>query len=186
MGHDHLENIMNEDLNIGEKAANALRTAAAQTKALGTETSISVLQKFHVINLAEIQIGSIALQRGHSASAREYGQRLVSDHERMERELTLVAKGLNVDLREHGTDDKTQDLREKLDGITSSLREAGPEEFDQLLGDTMYKAHKEALAMGKNAETDVASADVRQLLRQMIPMLEEHVSLAERVQAAAH
>ncbi|HET9241283.1 MAG TPA: DUF4142 domain-containing protein [Oligoflexus sp.] len=176
---------MNENPGIGEKAGNIIRSATAQAAGIGTETTSTILKKLHVINRAEIEAGSIALQRGLSAAARDFGQHLISDHERMDREITQVARNFNVDLRDELSEESVRHLREKLEDVASNLREADPKEFDRIFGDSMYKAHKEAIAMTQNAEDDVSSDEVGQLLRSTVAALQHHVQLAERVQAQA-
>jgi len=48
------------------------------------------------INIAEIQIGHLVLKQGASEDVRKFGQRMITDHTRLENEITPIAAKIGI------------------------------------------------------------------------------------------
>jgi len=175
-----------DNRNIMEKAKDVIEAGVAKTMAFGKETDQSALQKLHEINLAEIQVGRLGEERGMSALAREYGARLVQDHEALDKRVMDVARDQRIDLSPSALTDGAKGLREKLHSIKSNIEQSKAADFDQTFADQMVKGHEKATAIAKHAVDDVKSDEVKNLLRTTIPALEEHLRQAEQLQGLRH
>ena len=74
-------------------------------------------------NRAETQFGRLALKRGHSATLRDYGTRLISDHGHLQDDLVKLAATRGMSARGYLTP-KDQRLYAKLDGLRGKQLDA--------------------------------------------------------------
>lgn len=102
-------------------------------------------------NMYEIQAGRIAMERGNSDVVREIGQALVTDHERLQRELeaAIEAAGLDQQL--------PTELEGRRQGLIDNLDAASDMDFDAAFLHQQEAAHLEAVALHEGFE---ASGDV--------------------------
>ena len=83
----------NNDKNPPATASGA--GAAAATNPGAAET----IAKVHDINARLIHVGKLGAERGTTSNVKQYGQRLVDEHQRLDRELTEIAQKRGVALR---------------------------------------------------------------------------------------
>lgn len=126
-------------------------------------------------NVAEVKMGELAQQRGHSEAVREFGEMLVEDHSSALKETAELSQDLKVIPPAQPTAEQTQkhDALARLSG----------EEFDRQFVAEMVKAHEETIAKyEQHAQSNVGDAKVREHAQELLPTLKEHLAMAERLQ----
>src|SRR5580765_7247746 len=71
---------------------------AGALAAQGVLSDDIVLRQIHRANLDEIRMGQLAQRNGSSAQVKQYGARLVSDHQATDQKVVALAKQLRIAL----------------------------------------------------------------------------------------
>jgi len=124
------------------------------------------------INTTEIRLGDIAQQRPTNADVKAFGKRMVTDHTKLNQELTSLAK-------EHGAvlpqalNQKHQELIDKLSKLSGS-------DFDKQYMTAMIEGHQNAVAAFEKESKNAAQSAVDKWAGQATPTLNEHLQLAQK------
>ena len=124
--------------------------------------------------LAEVKLGQLAEQQGGSDAVRQFGQRMVADHNRAGDELKVLAKNKQFSLpTEPGSDDQeVYDQLSKLHG----------HEFDTAYARAMVKDHQQdILDFQKEAGPNGTDPDIRAWAVTTLPILKQHLDMASRL-----
>ncbi len=112
------------------------------------------VQKATLANMAEIQLGQLALQHAQDSQVKQFAQMMVDDHTRALEQLRTVtsSQGLQVPSELDGKHQKLHDKLSKLQGA----------EFDRAYMDAMVDAHKDAEKLlkshaGKNGSASASN-----------------------------
>jgi putative membrane protein len=124
-------------------------------------------------NLLEVRLGEMAQSKAQSSSVREFGQRMVSDHSRMQNEWTAL-------LSKHGIS-HTPSLDSDDEQKVKQLQSLSGNEFDRAYMTLMIQGHQDAVTRFQNQGRAARSTEVRQLAESELPVLEQHSSLARQV-----
>jgi len=146
-------------------AVAAAPAEAAAAAAPSTQDS-DYLRAAHQAHLAEIAAGGLAARKGGSARLRELGERLVTDHTRLDRELGEVSTALALEL----PDGPTADQR----ALAVELEGASGLDFDSLFVSTQMDAHAKALSLGEKELADGSDPAVKQVARNAAPVIRAH------------
>jgi putative membrane protein len=171
-------------------AASGLLTAAvplssmhAQTKPptpLATsikEDSIQADSKFireaAADNLLEVRLGELAERKATNPTVKQFAQRMVTDHQKMEDQWTDMAS-------KHGMPFQPALGRlheQKLD----RLQRADPKAFDRAYMTAMIRTQLDDVTYLKNQADRVHSAPARKLVGYELPLLQDHLMSARQV-----
>lgn len=125
----------------------------------------------------EVQAGSIAEEKGHAASVKKFGKQMVQDHTKLNEKLdAAIAKSNNQALP------KKAPLDQKAQTLLRQFQSASAKDFDRVYIDAMVVAHKEDIA---EFESYAASGDdpvIRASAQKALPILKEHLTMAEQIQ----
>jgi putative membrane protein len=144
----------------------------------------SVAARLHHINRMEVTAGQIAEQRAQAQAVRAYGSMLVRDHQAADERLMVwvsqdeaakAALKRLADQRE-GTHEAAAEAR-----MLEKLRKLPPDRFDREFLTDMVRGHDQAIEMVSRARDQVASFDLRALLQDTLPTLNEHRRVARRL-----
>lgn len=126
-------------------------------------------------DLLEVRLGQIAEQRSVNPSVRQFAQRMVSDHSRLQSEWTSMASsnGMSVNPQLDNLD------QAKLAQLS---RLAGPE-FDRTYMNMIIQGHQDAVSRLQNEGQYAQSAPVRARVANDLPILQQDLSLAQQVGA---
>jgi putative membrane protein len=122
-------------------------------------------------NLAEVQVGQLAQQKGAIQGVKDFGATLVKDHQMANENATRVAEHMSV-MPPDKPGLKQQAVYEKLSRLSG-------EKFDREFAKAMVKDHQEDIAkyQAESQRTDAASAYAKETL----PKLHEHLKMAEEL-----
>src|SRR5438270_9367364 len=151
----------------------AARPAAADEKKLGDDAKF--LKEAISGGMLEVKLGELARDKGMDPDVKKFGERMVTDHSKANKELMALAekKGL-VPSRELMK--KHQEAYDKM----MSLRGA---EFDRAYMRHQVKDHEEDVAEFSKESRDAQDADVKACATKMLPTLKEHLEMARKVAA---
>jgi putative membrane protein len=150
-----------------------LSSSALAVAAQANQQDQAFLRKAHQSNLAEIQAGRLAQQKAASASVRDMGARLVSDHTRLDSRLRPVAGQLGVNLPGQPNAMQRQ--------VAAELSAKSGAAFDRAWVAAMIVGHRQALADGQ-AELQAGSSDqVQSLARSAAPVIQGHLTMLQQI-----
>jgi putative membrane protein len=128
---------------------------------------VQALNDLHRINFVEIQMGRLAKQKGSTADIREFGDRLVNDHQSNDRRVEDIARTYGIVLATPRMDEVEQTANDRMlaaSGIT----------FDNLFANSMDNEHTEEIQKFERVQATVRNPDVVALLNDAIPTMRQH------------
>jgi len=123
-------------------------------------------------NLAEVQVGQLAQQKGSIQGVRDFGAMLVKDHQLANEKATAVAQHMSI------TPPDKPGLKQKA--LYDKLSRLSGAKFDREFTESMVKDHQEDIAeYQKASQLTNAAADYA---KQTLPKLHEHLKMAEELE----
>jgi putative membrane protein len=123
-------------------------------------------------NLAEVQMGKLAQQKGATQQARSFGQMLTNDHQANQRKADQVAKQVGV------TPPTSPSAMQRSD--YNRLSKLSGAAFDRKFAAMMVEGHRKTISEFRR-EARMNDA-VGQYAKQTLPTLEKHLRAAERLE----
>ncbi|HEX5245053.1 MAG TPA: DUF4142 domain-containing protein [Tepidisphaeraceae bacterium] len=124
------------------------------------------------VNTTEIRLGDVAEHKGTNADVKAFGQRMVADHTKLNKELTTLAKQYDAVLPK-ALNTHHQQLVDKLSKMSGS-------DFDKEYMTDMIGGHEKAVAAFQKESQDHAQTAVDKWAGQALPTLKDHLQLAEK------
>ena len=122
-------------------------------------------------NLAEVQVGQLAQEKGGIQGVRDFGAMLVKDHQMANEKATEVAQHMSIK-----APDKPG-LKQKA--VYDRLSRLSGAQFDREFTKSMVKDHQEDIAKyQKESQLNGAAADYA---KQTLPKLHQHLKMAEEL-----
>ncbi|HEX6471764.1 MAG TPA: DUF4142 domain-containing protein [Streptosporangiaceae bacterium] len=131
------------------------------------------LASAHQAGMAEIEAGELASRKGATATVRSLGSMLVTDHTRLDHQLTTTAKHLGADLP---TAPSTAQIEEQHK-LTSATSGKG---FDVAFVGAMIAAHRTAIADGATEASHGSAPQVVSLAKRAAPVLRHHLMMFQQ------
>jgi putative membrane protein len=138
-----------------------------------SEADREFVNKAAIGNVAEVELGRVAVQRAARPSVKSFGERMVTDHGRAGAELATLARGKGMDVSKT-LDVSHQAMRDRLSGLSGA-------DFDRAYMSEMVRDHTEDVALFERAAQTASDADVKAYAARSLPMLREHLALARQV-----
>lgn len=126
---------------------------------------------------AEVQMGRLAAQKGQSQAVRQLGQKLVQDHSKANQELKLLAAQKNITL--------PSDIGTENESAIAHLKSLEAAEFDQAFIKHAVEDHQKDIQKFQTASQQTADADVKAFAQKELPLLQQHLKMAQDAQATA-
>jgi len=127
-------------------------------------------------NLAEVDVGKMAQQKGATQAVKDFGAMLVKDHQMANERAAQVAQQLSI-----AAPDKPN---MKQQAIAQKLARLSGIKFDQAFAEDMVKDHQEDIAQYQNESQ--LSGPVGDYAKATLPTLHEHLKMAEGLQISTH
>jgi putative membrane protein len=140
----------------------------------GTQLQDKVfLQKASEGGMAEVQLGQLAAQKGNSAEVKEFGQKMVEDHTRLNEQMKPIAGTLGLNAPKH-LNKADQAEYEKLSNLSGDA-------FDQEYITDMVKDHRKDLHEFRREETATSNPDLKQAVSQAEQVISQHLSMIQSI-----
>jgi putative membrane protein len=133
----------------------------------------SFAEKAAVGGLAEVQLGKLAVGRAASPDVKQFGQRMVDDHGKANRELMALVeqKGISVPTALDPTHQKEADRLAKLQGAA----------FDRAYIQHMVKDHQEDVRLFRTQAQQGTDPELKRFAADTLPTLEAHLNMAQNL-----
>ncbi|MDB6112863.1 MAG: outer membrane protein [Pedosphaera sp.] len=165
-------------LPAGTAAAGGTGTAtpgAAQMSATLTDADNQFMQRAAQDGKAEIRMGQVIVQKAQNQDLRNYGQRLINDHTRMDQQLAQIAARKTV-LLPTQADAAHQQMMDTLTSLSGM-------DFDQSALQDAIRDHQTDIQLYQQASTTLQDPDLRAFAQQSLPILQQHLDLARQLRA---
>ena len=129
--------------------------------------------KANMGNLAEIEAGTVAAQRGSSSGVKEYGNMMVTDHGSAQTTLRSIMNNLGIQAPD-SLDDTHREANRKL----SALKGAA---FDKEYIAGQIKDHQETIAMFEQEANSGSNSQLREFAASTLPTLRKHLEHVQRL-----
>jgi putative membrane protein len=129
--------------------------------------------KASAAGLAEVNAGMLAAKNGHDAMVRKFGQHMVDDHTKANKELIDLASKLKLKVAEK-EDAKHAKLGEKLAGLSGA-------DFDRDYAASQVKDHEEAVSLFEKQSKGGSDAELKEWAGKTLPTLRHHLKMAKEL-----
>jgi putative membrane protein len=127
-------------------------------------------------NMAEIQMGQLALQKSSDDQVKQLAQRMVDDHGKMQDQLKPVAEQMGVKV----PDGPSKGQMKKMDKMKSLSGDA----FDQAYIKDMVKDHKSDDSDFKQEAQSTQNPQLKQMVMQSDQIIESHLQQIQQIAQA--
>ncbi|WP_052213822.1 DUF4142 domain-containing protein [Belnapia sp. F-4-1] len=126
--------------------------------------------------IAEVQMGRLAQQRGHSPAVRRLGERMVTDHTQINQEMLALAQQKQITPPD-SMGAHHQAMYDRLAGMRGRA-------FDRAFAQAMVADHQEDVTAFQTEARDGTDPDVKAFAQRHLPLLQEHLQAAQRLEGA--
>ncbi|CAN5915130.1 hypothetical protein BH11GEM2_BH11GEM2_04210 [soil metagenome] len=157
-------------------AATPAATMTARAPATPALTDASILGTLDADNVSDSTAGSMAVEKGSSASVKEFGRMLMKDHHAMRVEGVAVAKKAGIT-----PETPSPDAAEKAvaDSLTSATKGAA---WDKAFIDHAVDGHTKVLQYAQDAANSTQNADIKAMIQKASPIVQKHLDKAKDIQ----
>jgi putative membrane protein len=124
-------------------------------------------------NLMEVTLGRVAQSRGSDTRVKDFGGRMVTDHTNLQQQLTTFTSTYGIGFTPGLSAQQQQEVN-RLQSLSGSA-------FDREYITMMVQNHQTDVSKFEDESRDADSPRVRELATQSLPVLRQHLSLAQRV-----
>ena len=118
-------------------------------------------------NLAEIEMGQLAIKNGKSKRVKNFGWLMVKDHGKANNKLTAIAQARKLFLPTKPADDE-QKMFSRL-----ATKQGG--DFDKAYVGMMIEDHKNDVKEFTEASTKIQDPDIKAYAKKILPVLQKHL-----------
>lgn len=122
----------------------------------------------------EVVLGQLAMQKAANPAVRDFGQRMVTDHQKANDELTKLVAQKGASLPDSSKKEEVMKARfNKLSGA----------DFDKAYMKDMVADHKKDVKEFQKEGEKAQDADLKSWVTKTLPTLQTHLDLSEKVEA---
>jgi len=125
--------------------------------------------------MEEVQLGELAKQKAGSPAVRDFGQRMISDHQKANDELKQIVQKKGALVPASLTHHETSRLEhlQKLSGA----------DFDKAYMSDMVSDHKKDVREFEKATKNLSDPELKAFAEKTLPTLQEHLTQAQNLEA---
>ncbi len=139
-----------------------------------SDGDLQFMRKANEDNLTEIMLGRIAQANSTNQAVKQFGERMVRDHSRLQNQAREAAQALGY-LLPAQLDQTHLQMVQRFSRLTGTA-------FDRDYARHMVPDHKKALAQFEYEAKNGQNPQIKTLAEKAIPILKEHLRLAEQLQ----
>jgi putative membrane protein len=169
---------MNTPANVKQRGSAAANTGASADEPKMTDARLAAL--LHHVNKEEIDAGKLAEKQGKSEEIKTFGQKLVTDHTKADKDLTAAAKKAGVSISESALATKDKEESKVDMNKMDQLKKMSGTEFDRTFAQVMSHDHEQVITMLRDHESDIKSPELKRLVSSLMPVLQSHKDMADQ------
>ena len=124
-------------------------------------------------NIAEVEAGRLAVQKGTSPAVKQLGQTLIADHTRAQDQLRQIAQQQGLRLP-NTPNQEQQAMANRL--LQAKQGRAG---FDTIFARDMVEGHQKAISEFQREEQTTKDPTLRSYAQTTLPVLQKHLQMSE-------
>lgn len=141
-----------------------------------TPQDVAFAREANMGSMLEVKLGQLTTTHTQAATIKSFGGEMISDHGAAAKRLQALAKSQGLQL-------PTQLDAPALIAVKKFARLYG-KKFDQHYVTAMIVGHRDALALFQKAARECKNTDLRMFAKQTIGMIQHHLQMIEKIQAA--
>jgi len=158
-------------------AVAAVALALGPALASAQTADVAFVREAATDSFAEIELGRLATQRAASDAVKRFAQRIVADHTLANQDLAPIAASKGVDMPRE-LDIQHRAIRDRLVTLSG-------QEFDRSFMAEMVRDHTKAVSLFQQEAQTGGDPAVRAYAQRQLPILQEHLRLAQDIHARA-
>lgn len=124
-------------------------------------------------NMAEVELGQMAVSKSSNADVKQFGQRMIDDHTKALEDLKVVAAKENFQVPT-ALDDKHRAVKDRLEKLSGG-------DFDRAYVKEMVRDHNEDVRAFQLESKHGTNAAIRDYAARTLPTLQEHQSMIMKI-----
>jgi putative membrane protein len=156
----------------------AQKPSAPQSSSHGASSDHAFAMKAANANMAEVELGKLALQKADKDEVKKFAQMMVDDHSKALDELKSIAGPKNITLPTE-IDAEHKKLSDRLSKMSGAA-------FDRDYMQAMVDGHKKVAADLRKQSQSGSDAELKSWASKTLPTVEAHLKQAETVNKAVH
>jgi putative membrane protein len=153
----------------------ATASAAQQPAQQGT-TDHEFAMKASAANLAEVNMGKLALEKSGNADVKKFAEHMVKDHGKANKDLNHILDQQRLQ--------PASTMDPKHEALATRMSALSGEAFDHSFAQHMVQDHKEAISLFENEAKHGQDSALKAFAQKTLPTLREHLKDAERLPGA--
>lgn len=125
-------------------------------------------------DMAEIQLAKLAQQKASSDQVKQFAQRMIDDHTKLDAQMKPMAQQFGVEA--------PTDLDAKHKAIEAKLQNLSGEQFDQEYIKEMVSDHRQDDQAFLREESSASSPELKNAVTQAEPIISEHLRMAQDIE----
>jgi len=154
-----------------------MATGADHEAMMQNATPQMQLQKLHLTNLHEIELGKLAEQNG-SEKVKSFAQTLQRDHKAADKQVMDLAKKKGFTLTDTMQDAQKQQHKQMAKDRFTNLKGA---QFDREFANAMWMGHRKVISLVNSWTQSCKDQDVCTLETSLLPKLQQHEQMAAQL-----
>jgi putative membrane protein len=147
--------------------------ASAPPPATVTQGDRAFVEKAARTGMAEVQLATNVSNRAQTQEVRAFAQRMITDHNRSNEELTTLAARKGID--------PPADVDPEKKALDADLAKLTGPALDRAYMEAMVKDHEAAAAEFESASRQLADPELKAWAAKNVPILHEHHHMAQEI-----
>jgi putative membrane protein len=161
-----------------EQAATTVQSAAqAQTTPTLSTTDATFLNLAGTSGIEEVNFGQVAASKASSPAVRRFAQDMVTSHTKLNQQLVALAKAKQM------TPPSSMDMQH--DQMLSTLQGQRGSAFDRAYMTGQVNDHQMSIEAYQTEISNGTDPDVKSFAQQGLPILQQHLAMAQKLAPAA-
>jgi putative membrane protein len=156
-----------------QQGMNGMNGPAAVGPNAGPSMDKEFVKKALEGNMAEVQMGQLALEKSSDEQVKQFAQRMVDDHTKMLDQMKPVAEQMGVKIPEGPSKGQMKSM-DKMKGLSG-------EAFDQAYIKDMVKDHKKDSSEFKQEAQSTQNPQLKQMVMQSDQIIESHLQQIQQI-----
>jgi putative membrane protein len=156
-------------------------TAAGSMANTNAMSDQNILASIAAANESEIAAGKVAQTKATNAEVKSFASTMVQDHTAMQKDGDQLATRLNIKTEGSAeADQMKQEHKAALDSLNNTAKGAS---FDKMYIANQVAGHQAVLDHLQKAQGQAQSADIKTMIQQAIPKVQQHLDRARQIQS---
>jgi len=123
--------------------------------------------------MAEVKLGQLAVERASSDDVKKFGQHMVDDHTKANKELMTIIEKQKITV--------SKDIDRKHQTAIDELSKLKGAEFDRAYMAQMVKDHEEAVKLFEGQAREGQDAELKAFAAKTLPTIKMHLEMARKL-----